>query len=110
MELWLIWAEDEDDGTDSLVTAFQDADEAQELADMMQNLGFEHVRVTRVEVTAVEPFHKQGFLGRIRGKLRPQSFVSSLSPAQIHRMDQLRMELRGQKLAGRVIGTPISHE
>lgn len=110
MELWLIWVEDEESGERDIYGAFEDEAVAREVYEVMLEEWGEGVHLSHMVATNEPLGGKRGRIGRFLGKIRGQSPESAFTPEQIHHLDQLRMELRGQKLAGRVIGTPISHE
>lgn len=110
MELWLIWVEDAEDGERYTFGAFEEEDMAREVYEIMLEEWGDDVQLTHFVAADGETGRKRGKIGQLVGRIRGKAPISGFSPAQIHRLDQLKMELRGQKLAGRVIGTPISPE
>src|SRR5690606_15271874 len=110
MEMWLIWVEDAEDGERYTFGAFEEEDMAREVYEFMLEEWGDDVQLTHFVTSDGETGRKRGKSGQLVGRIRGQVPISGFTPAQIHRLDQLKMELRGQKLAGRVIGTPISHE
>src|SRR5690606_36735128 len=110
MELWLIWVEVAEDGERYTFGAFEEEDMAREVYEIMLEEWGDDVQLTHFVATDGEVGRKRGKIGQQVGRIRGQVPMSGFTPAQIHRMDQLRLELLGQKLAGRVIGTTISHK
>ena len=110
MELWLIWVEDAEDGERYTFGAFEEEDMAREVYEIMLEEWGDDVQLTHFVAEDGDMGRKRGKIGQLLDRIRGQVPISGMTPAQIHRLDQLKMELRDQKLAGRVIGTPISHE
>src|SRR5690606_23066465 len=110
MELWLIWIEDAEDGERYTFGAFEVEDMAREVYEIMLEEWGDDVQLTHFVAADGDMGRKRGKIGQLLDRIRGQVPISGMTPAQIHRLDQLKMELRGRSMAGRAIGERISHE
>src|SRR5690606_8229015 len=110
MELWLIWIEDAEDGERYTFGAFEEEDMAREVYEIMLEEWGDDVQLTHFVAADGDMGRKRGESGQFLDRIRGQGPISGVTAAQVHRLDQMEMGLRGQKLAGRGIGEAVSHE